>query len=708
MLSRRLTLCCLTFAITCLTSRTADAGCGCLDWLFGKSTTPYVAGYPYAPNTYAAAYPAVAQPVSQPYVSGYAPTACPTVAPTTYSAGYPGSVTTAYPGAAYPAATYPTAAAAAPPLTGASVATPNWNSGAVAVQRPSVSYGANGIPTYDNPSVYTGLPVTTTPTTPAELAPNQSSYRLPLSGTPYPSSYPSSYSSGYSSGYSSTVSPTASYGTSYGQLASPASVSAARVPIESTLRGNAGLNPITPSYSSYSANYSGVAPTSYAAPVTTAPVQTLPLATQPTFGSGLSRFFNSLLGRNETNYVSSYYRAPITYYRPLSSVDPVTGTTVTVQQPCTSYTQQLQRVPYNTFLPLGSTAVPSAAQPSALPPGMPVQSVPGSCNSPGSVTPMSGIPGSSTPGSFAPPPPSFPSQSTTVPGGNASGIGQMGAEISPGDRSVVPIPSIAPEDANPNLAPLSGDDASSPSDRDPMPKPQLQSQRPPSNGSGPVVRQESTLQRSSPAQPPSGQDRDDEETASQDDPDSPIRLEPPVNDQSGNPIRNELFRREQSLTANNRSAGNTSADSTSAVDAPALPPRQFSSLRPIGAPDDFTPPFTGEKTFTGEQTTPTSNSAPELKSSRPTLDLPEPPALPAPTDTNRYQDSASGISIRGRSPAAVTVPIREATTRSETIRQVGAWDEVSPSRTVAPRPTPSQPAPSSALPRDRGGWLPVR
>lgn len=78
---------------------------------------------------------------------------------------------------------------------------------------------------------------------------------------------------------------------------------------------------------------------------TTLPIQ----SNYPTpIRSGLARFFDSFLG---TGYRSSYYNAPITYYRPATTFDPVTGTTVTVQQPCVSTVQQLQRTPYTTFQP---------------------------------------------------------------------------------------------------------------------------------------------------------------------------------------------------------------------------------------------------------------------------------------------------------------------------------------------------------------------
>ena len=96
------------------------------------------------------------------------------------------------------------------------------------------------------------------------------------------------------------------------------------------------------------------------APTVTSLRPAVPQPAAPTFATpirtGLARFFGSLLG---TGYRSSYYRAPITYYRPATSIDPVTGATVTVQQPCVSTVDQLQRTPMTTFSPAvgGTTGI---------------------------------------------------------------------------------------------------------------------------------------------------------------------------------------------------------------------------------------------------------------------------------------------------------------------------------------------------------------
>jgi hypothetical protein len=96
---------------------------------------------------------------------------------------------------------------------------------------------------------------------------------------------------------------------------------------------NGPVIPLTPApqtsgYGTYPYNaYTGYPNTSYSPIVPAGLPQTIP-AWLPTGG-----------------YASQYYRAPTTYYRPVTSLDPNTGTTVTSLQPCASYQYQAQRVP---------------------------------------------------------------------------------------------------------------------------------------------------------------------------------------------------------------------------------------------------------------------------------------------------------------------------------------------------------------------------
>ncbi len=74
------------------------------------------------------------------------------------------------------------------------------------------------------------------------------------------------------------------------------------------------------------------------------------------------------------DYRTSQYRAPVTYYRPLVTTDPNTGSQVVALAPCTSYEYQTQRIPtfgYNGVM--GSYSTPPVVPP---PPSMPTYTLP--------------------------------------------------------------------------------------------------------------------------------------------------------------------------------------------------------------------------------------------------------------------------------------------------------------------------------------------
>ncbi len=74
------------------------------------------------------------------------------------------------------------------------------------------------------------------------------------------------------------------------------------------------------------------------------------------------------------DYRTTQYRAPVTYYRPLMTTDPNTGSQVVALAPCTSYEYQTQRVPtfgYNGVM--GSYSTPPVVAP---PPTMPTYTLP--------------------------------------------------------------------------------------------------------------------------------------------------------------------------------------------------------------------------------------------------------------------------------------------------------------------------------------------
>ncbi|TWU41646.1 hypothetical protein Q31b_31000 [Novipirellula aureliae] len=269
----------------------------------------------------------------------------------------------------------------------------------------------------NNPSVYTGMPVA-----------SQANYRGTLPVAPQQTLQP-------------ITAPTTSFyngGNSYPTQTSASQYSSAYTPVTNTPVTSA---PVT------------------SAPVTNTSVTGLPMTAVPATSmaplyqvapqrpaGGLARFFGSLFG---TNYQTSYYQAPVTYYRPVNTVDPISGTTVTTQQACSSYVDQIQRTPYSS---LGAT-----------PPTTPIpQTYQANPN---------------------------PSQGSYGP------VGQVGAVVGPNDRSVVPIPSSnaypgsnpfqSQNYATPNTAPLTGSPAygqqpnySQPNDSAPLEQPRLESARP--------------------------------------------------------------------------------------------------------------------------------------------------------------------------------------------------------------------------------------
>ena len=380
----RLSIVLLTTIMTVIGPSYAEACCW-KRWWYGTTTTPYVVGYA----------PVAAVPATTPVAT--VPAAAPVAAVP----------------ATAPVAAVPTTTSVLQPTT--TMAAPALTSGAYQAQRPTY---------YDNPSVYTGMPV----------ASGYSALRVPVA-------------SGYRGGLraSRNVTATNLY---------PDTYVSAQVPV--TAAPGLPLSVATPT---------GVPTT--ALPAT----QVAPLfpPTPPAQG-GVSRFFGSQLG---TSYSSAYTRAPVTYYRPMTTVDPTTGTTVTVQRPCTSYAQQVQRTPYSSLQ--GHSAAPPQPAPGC--------STPGCGNTYGA----------------APAPSPYPTPLT-------GGIGQASA-TAPATQGqyAVPIPSTAPPATAPgttygqggyapNTAPLNGAPPSATAggaqpaprgaeDSAPLNQPELRN-RPQSNGNG--------------------------------------------------------------------------------------------------------------------------------------------------------------------------------------------------------------------------------
>lgn len=122
----------------------------------------------------------------------------------------------------------------------------------------------------------------------------------------------------------------------FGRPSAPAYPIGSPVPI-----GNAaGYAPYTSGYApAYSANYAPqfAAPTQ-AAPVFSPPGYAPPSGTQ--YVPGAPTTFS-----NVPSFRTNYFRAPVTYYRPVLATDPASGAQVVRMSPCTSYEYQTQRIP---------------------------------------------------------------------------------------------------------------------------------------------------------------------------------------------------------------------------------------------------------------------------------------------------------------------------------------------------------------------------
>ncbi len=121
----------------------------------------------------------------------------------------------------------------------------------------------------------------------------------------------------------------------FGRRAEPAYPVGSPVPI-----GNAaGYAPYTsgyaPAYSAYSSGYPSAYP---AAPTFSAPGYAPPAGVGYTQGAPTTY-------SNVPRFRTNYYRAPVTYYRPVLATDPTTGAQTVRMSPCTSYEYQTQRIP---------------------------------------------------------------------------------------------------------------------------------------------------------------------------------------------------------------------------------------------------------------------------------------------------------------------------------------------------------------------------
>ena len=143
-----------------------------------------------------------------------------------------------------------------------------------------------------------------------------------------------------------------------------------------------------------------------------------------------------------TTYQTTWVAAPVTYYRPLTTMDPTRSTLTTALQPCTGYQWRQQRVPVTSYRPIYSTVavptraptVPLVGQPSAAFPGLapPLTRAPEGLQ----VTPYG---------------PTYPTPALTAPAVTAPAIAPRAADTAPAlDAGPLPKQRVQPEPADAN------------------------------------------------------------------------------------------------------------------------------------------------------------------------------------------------------------------------------------------------------------------
>ena len=352
---------------------TPASACCLTDWLFGRGT--YAAGYAPLPTVYPAAMPSA-------YAAGYAPAA---VTPVPQSGLFPAGVLTPSAGplgtirsnfGGYSgfgsAVAQPVGRVAVNPIAADPIATTTsirGTAGGYNSFRPFLPAASNipaGIPGAGLPT-FGGLP----------SAYGYRANRIATTGPAYtPLNNPSVY----------TGRPTLGYPTAANRLRgvdSAATIGATNTyptsGIGTTYAAGYGGTPLTAANLPASATYGGTIQPVPTGSVTTLPITAAPsiatpsiatpsiTGTRPALGGGLRRFFGSLLGRG---YQNQTYTAPVTYYRPVNQIDPMTGVGSVVQAGCAStenlstYTPVQQYAP--SLLPSPSSSI-TASEPSMLP-----------------------------------------------------------------------------------------------------------------------------------------------------------------------------------------------------------------------------------------------------------------------------------------------------------------------------------------------------
>jgi hypothetical protein len=209
------------------------------------------------------------------------------------------------------------------------------------------------------------------------------------------------------------------------------------------------------------ANYAAAPTTACATPCAAAPATTayLPVVAQP------AQYLNPTVVGYSPTYRSSWYRVPVTYYRPVTAYTGVAAQPVTVMQPCNTQTYQVRRSPllfHRPWLP-ATTTVPYAAyapvvtQPAPMVTGQMVTAQPSTapnCPCPNAATvapslsttpyygPSTTVPSTTFPSTVAPST-HIPSSSDPVPGSST-----MPADQAPALQQIDPAAGAYPNSAS--------------------------------------------------------------------------------------------------------------------------------------------------------------------------------------------------------------------------------------------------------------------
>ncbi|HBE69889.1 MAG TPA: hypothetical protein DDW52_17215 [Planctomycetaceae bacterium] len=251
----------------------------------------------------------------------------------------------------------------------------------------------------------------------------------------------------------------------FGRRTSPAYPVGGPVPVGNT----AGYAPYSSGYSPYSvgyAPYNSLRPPVFSGPGY-APPSGLPTTVTPRVPTTYSYV---------PNYRTNYYRAPVTYYRPLMKADPTTGAQTVHMAPCTSYEYQTQRIPtwgqstyYGNFATQAPIVSPPAGTTYTLPRGglpltqstAPAISSPAASNYTTLQPPITSMPPSTA--STYPTSPYGTSPYSVAPStyyGTTTGgcTGSAPAYAPPPGLTAPPAPTTAPP-ANPGIFPPENDPA---------------------------------------------------------------------------------------------------------------------------------------------------------------------------------------------------------------------------------------------------------